>query len=96
MLNTVGMSRIGSRFAALREPGFDTKEPRRPLTRRVRLLGCCRHRGRRLNRARPPLMTLSCQSTANFAVVHNGPHDVVAYGRRPMGGLGETASNYEP
>jgi hypothetical protein len=27
MLNTVGMSRIGSRFAALREPGFDTKEP---------------------------------------------------------------------
>src|SRR5262249_54335469 len=24
--------------------------------------------------------------TANFAVVHNGPHDVVAYGRRPRGG----------
>ena len=42
------------------------------------------------------LMTHNCQSTANFAVVHNGPHDVVVYGRRPMGGLGETASNYEP
>jgi len=26
----------------------------------------------------------------NFAVVHNGPHDVVAYGRRLNGGLGET------
>jgi hypothetical protein len=24
-------------------------------------------------------MTHSCQSTANFAVVHNGPHDVVAW-----------------
>jgi hypothetical protein len=38
-------------------------------------------------------MTHTCQSTANFAVVHNGPHDVVAYGRRPRGGLGETAAN---
>jgi hypothetical protein len=45
---------------------------------------------------RTPLLTLSCQSTANFAVVHNGPHDVVVYGRRPMGGLGETALRYEP
>ena len=71
MLNTVGMSRIGSRFAALREPGFDTKEPRRPLTRRVRLLGCCRHRGRRLNRARPPLMTQSGHYQINLAVLHN-------------------------
>jgi len=26
----------------------------------------------------------------------NGPHDVVAYGRRPKAGLGETASQYEP
>src|SRR6516162_4098612 len=31
---------------------------------------------------------ISCQSAANFAVVHNGPHDVVAYGRRPKTGLG--------
>ena len=28
--------------------------------------------------------------------VHNGPHDVVACGRRPTGGLGETALRYEP
>src|SRR5215471_9607340 len=28
-------------------------------------------------------LTHSCQSTANFAVVHYAPHDVVAYGRRP-------------
>jgi hypothetical protein len=40
------------------------------------------------------LMTHSCQSTGNFAVVHNGPHDLVVYCRRPMGGLGETASHY--
>jgi hypothetical protein len=71
MLNTVGMSRIGSRFAALREPGFDTKEPPRPLTRRVRLLGCCRHRGRRLNRARPPLMTLNRHKQEYFAAMHS-------------------------
>jgi signal transduction histidine kinase len=31
-------------------------------------------------------MTRSCQSTANFAVVHNGPHRVVVCARRPMGG----------
>jgi hypothetical protein len=31
-------------------------------------------------------MTRSCQSTANFAVVHNGSHRVVVYARRPMGG----------
>jgi hypothetical protein len=47
-----------------------------------------------LHRGRRPYMTRSCQSTANFAVVHNGPHDVVVYGRRPMGGLGETASRF--
>jgi len=41
-------------------------------------------------------MTLSGQSVSKFAVVHNGPHDVVAYGRRPKAGLGETASKYEP
>jgi len=45
---------------------------------------------------RTPLLTPSGRSAVNFAVVHNGPHDVVAYGRWPMGGLGETASNYEP
>jgi hypothetical protein len=38
----------------------------------------------------------SCQSAANFAVVHNGPHEVVAYGRQPRGGLGETALHHEP
>ena len=37
-------------------------------------------------------MTHSCQSTANFAVVHNGPHDVVVCGCRPMEGPGDTAS----
>src|SRR5262249_4782210 len=31
--------------------------------------------------------THSCQSTTNFAVVHNRCHDVVAYGRRPREGL---------
>src|ERR1700736_2485536 len=31
-------------------------------------------------------MTHSCQSTANFAVVHNGRHDGVEYGRRPREG----------
>ena len=54
-----------------------------------------KHRDRRLG-ASPSRMTHCCQSTANFAVVHNGPHDVVVYGRRPMGGLGETALRYEP
>jgi hypothetical protein len=53
----------------------------------------CRERRERVD---PTKMTHSYQSTANFAVVHNGPHDVVVYGRRPMGGLGEMASNYEP
>ena len=42
------------------------------------------------------VLTHSCQSTVNFAVVHNGPHDVVAYGRRPRGRARETASSYEP
>ncbi len=39
-------------------------------------------------------MTHSCQSRANFAVVHNGPHDVVGFG--PGEGLGETALRYDP
>jgi hypothetical protein len=30
----------------------------------------------------------------NFVVVHNKPHDVVACGRRPLGGLRETASRF--
>jgi hypothetical protein len=30
------------------------------------------------------------------AVVHNASHDVVAYARWPMGGLGETGSHYKP
>jgi hypothetical protein len=42
------------------------------------------------------LMTHSCQSTANFAVVHNGPHDVLTYSGRPRGGLGEMASHDKP
>jgi hypothetical protein len=42
------------------------------------------------------VLTHSCQSTADFAVMHNGPHDVVAYGRRPRGGFSETALRYEP
>jgi hypothetical protein len=29
-------------------------------------------------------------------VVHNGPREVVVYGRRPVGGLGETPSHYNP
>jgi hypothetical protein len=41
-------------------------------------------------------MTLSGQSASKFAVLHNGPHDVVVYGCRPMGGFGETASHYNP
>ena len=32
----------------------------------------------------------------NFSVAHDAPHDVVAYSRRPMGGLGETTSHYKP
>jgi hypothetical protein len=40
--------------------------------------------------------TPSGRSAVDFAVLHNGPHDVVAYGPRPIGGFGETASNYEP
>jgi hypothetical protein len=52
----------------------------------------CRERRERVDLTK---MTHSCLSTANFAVVHNGPHDVVAYGRRPTGGLGETASHYK-
>jgi hypothetical protein len=39
-------------------------------------------------------LTHSCQSTVNFVVVHNEPHDVVACGRRPLGGLRETASRF--
>src|SRR6516225_8179335 len=39
------------------------------------------------------MTTLSCLSTANFAVVHNGAYDVVAYGRGPKAGLGETATS---
>jgi hypothetical protein len=31
-------------------------------------------------------LTHNCQSTVNFVVVHNEPHDVVACGRRPLGG----------
>jgi hypothetical protein len=58
--------------------------------------GSCGHFGRGLDRARPPPLTHSRQSAADFAVVHNGPRDVVVYGRRPMGGLGETASHYDP
>jgi len=74
------------------------------MAHRVELLLCegsyangakrtCQERRKRVDLT---TMTLSCQSTANFAVLHNGPHDVVAYGRRPMGGLGETALNNEP
>jgi hypothetical protein len=39
----------------------------------------------------PSKMTPSGRSAVNFAVLHNGPHDVIAYACRPMGGLGETA-----
>jgi hypothetical protein len=43
----------------------------------------------------PPL-TPKQHERLHFAVMHNGPRDVVVYGRRPMGGLGETASHYNP
>jgi hypothetical protein len=49
-----------------------------------------------LHRGRRPYMTPSGRSAVNFAVLHNGPHDVVAYGRQPMEGLGEAASHYGP
>jgi hypothetical protein len=45
---------------------------------------------------KPALMTLSDQSAGKFAVMHKGARDVVAYGRRPTGGLGETPSYYQP
>jgi hypothetical protein len=49
-----------------------------------------------LHRGRRPYMTHSWQSGVNFAVVHNGPHDVVAYGRWLRERPGETASHYKP
>jgi len=48
-----------------------------------------RYRGQNghwMDGAKRPSLTHSCQSTVNFVVVHNEPHDVVACGRRPLGG----------
>jgi hypothetical protein len=49
-----------------------------------------------LRTAHATRLTQNGQSKANFAVVHNGHHDVVVYDRRPSGGRGETASHYDP
>ena len=39
---------------------------------------------------------LAPRAPSIHVVMHNRPHDVVVYGRRPMGGPGETASHYNP
>jgi hypothetical protein len=41
------------------------------------LSGSCGHRPKVGTRVAASFLTHSCQSTPNFAVVHNGPHDVV-------------------
>ena len=40
--------------------------------------------------------TLSGRWVVNFAVLHNGPRDVVGCGRPPPGGLRETARHRQP